>query len=179
MNKYFDRLVFVSISVLLMTVSCGWSCDDCENEKSETRSEYGFPEEINQYHTAEYHHENWWYWSQGYRRAFNWGSDVPECCETFEYTFDPISGPALDTLNNITAAEAFAKGMMAHWAQTSGSFSLMLDGVLHAPLSSNVYFDYVQCREDIKNFSQLNEAKQNRTVFLLAEAALRLSQLEE
>ena len=179
MNDFLDRFVFASMLALLITVSCSWFCDDCDDEKSETRSSRGEPEEIDTYNSSGYHNEDWWYWSQGYEKSFTWGSSVSECCDTSEYTFAPIGGPALDTLNNVTAAEAFAQGIAAYWAQANGSFSLILDGALHTPMSSNVYFDYVRCREDVENFSHLNEERKSLAVCLLAEAALRLSKLEE
>jgi hypothetical protein len=180
MNEFLDRFVFASLLALLITVSCDWLCDDdCEAAKSETRSLRGQPEEIDKYSTSGYHYEGWWYWSQGYEKSFTWGSSVSGCCDTSEYTFTPIGGPALDTLNNVTAAEAFAQGIAAYWAQANGSFSLILDGALHLPMSSNVYLDYVRCREDVENFSRLDEERKSIAVSLLAEAALRLSKLEE
>ncbi|MEA1920908.1 MAG: hypothetical protein U9N52_13790 [Campylobacterota bacterium] len=62
---------------------------DCTDAMNALIAEKGQPEEINTYDSGNYHSHDYWYWSKGYQKGFNWG-EFFDGCETNVYTFEPI-----------------------------------------------------------------------------------------
>lgn len=82
-------VVRCSVFILLFIAGCKTNCDD---EKSDVRSKYGAPEEINTYSSSGYSSETWWYWKKGV--SFTFMTTPQKACEESKYTFSPVRSPS-------------------------------------------------------------------------------------
>lgn len=94
------RLSLIALAILM--AGCGGSSDEdfvglgpaapnhiCGDAMHNVTREYGDPEEIKKYDSGDYHSYDYWYWSQGVKYGFTWGSFV-DGCEVDRYLFTPI-----------------------------------------------------------------------------------------
>ena len=53
------------LGVALITGGCETGPCNCNQDKDETRAEFGSPEDTDVYYSDNYYSATWWYWSDG------------------------------------------------------------------------------------------------------------------
>jgi len=85
---------FIKLSALLLFIICiGCAEQNCNDQMTDVRNDYGSAEETYGYDSGEYHTIDWWYWSNGFEYTFTWGGSAGGC-QVSKYTFTPILKPS-------------------------------------------------------------------------------------